>query len=245
VLYPIPAEQKLFLYEIADHWSREIKPRRERWEVLDGLVKAWWRGELKAANGPSRPEMLRLLYENYQDQIAFVVPGFEEPTKWEVLPDGGVEVFRLWSVPLPNTQPESWDDTNCAEAFEAVAEAWDCERFQILSMSVHWVQLTVAELLNWIADTPYPTPTFWEIEAETDGVNERPKPVTEKSAVRLVQTYIDDAKTAGRHPTQAELEKYISKQGCRGGRDQVRKAFKKIMAGADYEVKRGRPRKPR
>jgi hypothetical protein len=189
--------------------------------------------------------MLRVLYRNYQDQIAFVVPGFEEPTSARELPDGGVEVFRPWSVPLPNTQPESWDDNNCAEAFEAVAEAWDCERFRIVAMSIHWIEMTVAEFMKWIDETSYSTPTFWQISAEPDGVNDRTKPVTKQSALRLAQTYIDLEKTAGRRPTQMGLHKHAREQGLRGGRSLLNEVFEKIMLRHGVEVKRGRFPKPR
>jgi hypothetical protein len=209
-------------------------------EVLDGLVKAWWRGELTAANGPSRPEMLWALYKNYQDRIAFVVPGLEEPARSRALPDGGVVVFRPWSVPLPNTQPKSWDATNCAEAFEVVAEAWDCECFGIIAFSLHWIELTVAEFMSWIDETLYPTPTFWQIAAETDGANERTKPVTKNSAVRHAQAYIESENVAGRRATLDGLETYAREQNLRGGRDYLREAFKKIMTDAGLKVKRGR-----
>jgi hypothetical protein len=175
-VYPIPAKIRLTLCDIANHWSGEIKPHMDTSEVLNGLAKAWWRGELTATNGPSRPKMLWALYKDYQDRIAFVVPGLQEPAIFEVLPDGGVRVLRLWTVPLPNFQPDSWDDTNCAEAFEAVAEAWRYERFELVAISVCFIELTVAEFRSWIVDSPYPTPTFWQIEDETDGVKDDARP---------------------------------------------------------------------
>jgi hypothetical protein len=245
-VYPIPAKQRLSLWDIADHWSREIRPRREPWEVRDDLVKAWWRGELTAANGPSRPEMLRLLYKSYQDRIAFSAPGLGEPVSSKVLSDGTVVVFRCWSVPLPNYQPEAWDDTNCAEAFEAVEKAWSCERFEIVAISVCFSELTVAEFMSWIDETPYPTPTFWQIAPKKDGVNERNKPVTKTSAAGLAQAYVESEKAAGRQPKQMGLHKYALDQGFRGGRDFLNKAFKEIRLRDDkYEVRPGRPKNSR
>jgi len=244
-MYPIPAKQKLTLLDIADHWSREIEPPMGPSEVLDGLIKAWWRGELTAANGPSRPEMLRALYKNYQDRIKFVPPGLDEPVSTKTLPDGDVVVFRLWSVPLPNTRPKSWDDTNCAEAFEAVAKAWSCERFEIVTLSLGWIELTTAEFSSWIGETPCPTPTFWQSAEEIDEAKGHTKRISKKSAPKHAQTYIDITKEAGRRPTQAGLEVYIREQRLHGGRDYVRKAFKQLMAAAGVEVKRGRiPKSP-
>lgn len=245
-MHPIPAKQKLTLSEIANLWSREIALRMEPSEVMDGLVKAWWRGELTAANGPSRPEMLWALYKNYQDRIAFIVPGLEEPAISRALPDGGVMVFRLWSVPLPNTQPKSWDDTNCAEAFEAVAEAWDCKRFEMVTLSVGWMQLTAAEFMSWIDETSYPTPTFWQIAVERDGANERTKPINKKSAAGLAQAYVELEKGVGRHPTQRGLHKYARDQGFSGGRALLNTAFKEIRRRDDgHEVRPGRPKNMR
>jgi hypothetical protein len=86
-VYSIPAKQKLTLREIADHWSGEIQPRMEPSKVLHNLVKAWWRGELIVLNGPSRAEMLRVLYKLYQDRIGFLASGLEEPVSSKVLPD--------------------------------------------------------------------------------------------------------------------------------------------------------------
>jgi hypothetical protein len=239
-VYPIPAKQKLFLLDIANHWSREIEPRMKLSEVLDGLVKAWWRGDLKAANGPSRPEMLWALYKDYQDRIAFIVPGLEEPSSSTALPDGGVAVFRLWTVPLPNTQPNLWDDTNCAEAFEAVAEAWDYQQFEIVALSVFWIQLTVAEFMSWIDESPYPAPTFWQIAEERDEAKGPIKSISGKSARKHVQAYMDNAKAAGQRATQAGLEDYAREQRLHGGRECLRKEFKALMKAAGVEVKRGR-----
>ncbi len=244
-MYPISAKQKLTLLDIAVHWSREIEPRIEPSEVLDGLVKAWWRGELTATNGPSRHETLRALYKSYQDRIAFTAPGLKEPVSSKTLPKGGVAVFRLWTVPLPNFQPRSWDDTNCSEAFGAVADAWDYQRFEIVALSVCWIQLTVAEFMSWIDGSPYPTPTFWQIAEETDVAKGPTKLISEKSAPKHAQAYIDSARATGQRPTQVGLEVYTREQCLRGGRDYVRKAFKKLMEAAGVEVKRGRiPKSP-
>jgi hypothetical protein len=130
-LYPIQASRSLTLLEIVDHWSREIKPARSRKELLDFLSQAWWRGEIDLAVGLRRVQLLRVLYKNYQNKIAFVVPGKAEPKSFKKLPDGGVEIFRFWRVPLPSAEPDSWDDVNCKDAFDAVAQAWSMDEFEI------------------------------------------------------------------------------------------------------------------
>ena len=82
-MFPISSKRKLPCIEIADYWSRETTVRIKPPEVFDDLIKAWWRGELKAANGASRPDMLRALYKNYQDRIAFVAPANRRAALYE------------------------------------------------------------------------------------------------------------------------------------------------------------------
>ena len=165
-MYPISAKQNLTLLEIARHWSREITPPMKEAEVLDGLIEAWWRSELIATQGPSRADMLRVIYKTYQDRVAFTAPGLEESASTKALPDGGLVVFRLWQVPLPNAQPNSWDDTNCEEAFEAVANAWSSADFNIVMTSIAWIELTPTEFKRWTNKNGYRPTTFWGIEEE-------------------------------------------------------------------------------
>ena len=51
VMFPIPSGRKLSFVEIAKYWSREISPSASPRELRDAISKAWWRGELVAANG--------------------------------------------------------------------------------------------------------------------------------------------------------------------------------------------------
>jgi hypothetical protein len=244
-MYPIPANQKLKLLDIANHWSREITPPVTPREVLEGLIKAWWRGELATASGQSRADMLRVLYAKYQDRIAFIVPGLPDPASTRELPDGGVVVFRLWQVPLPNAEPKSWDDANCAEAFEAVAEAWDSDRFEIVVPSVAWIELTVMEFTKWTEANDYPLPTFWRSATNNSESSATTRRITKKKALELAQEYIAADKRAGRTPTQIGLENQVREAGWHGGRERLRAAFKSIQGAAGREVKRGRIPKQR
>jgi hypothetical protein len=239
-MYPIPAEQNLSLTDIANHWSREITPRVEPREVLDGLIKAWWRGELKAASPPSRADMLRALYKTYQDRIAFVAPGLDEPPSAKELPDEDVVVFRLWRVPLPNTEPKSWDDTNCADAFEAVAESWRCDRFEIVMPSVGWIELTAAEFARWVSKNDFRLATFWgSAEEKKEDANPVPN-LGKKRAAEFAKNYIAVEKKEGRQPTQSGLEKEAHKANLRGGREHLRYEFNRMQRLAGVDVKPGR-----
>jgi hypothetical protein len=76
-MFPIPSGRKLTFVEIAKYWSREVTPPASPQELRDVISKAWWRGELVAANGSSRLSVLRGYYLRSADFIAFVIPGAE------------------------------------------------------------------------------------------------------------------------------------------------------------------------
>jgi hypothetical protein len=94
-MFPIPSGQTLSFIDIADYWSREINPSASPHELRDTISKAWWRGELVAANGPSRVNLVRALYSKCADSIAFAIPGVPDPPCSRLLDDGGVEVYLL------------------------------------------------------------------------------------------------------------------------------------------------------
>jgi hypothetical protein len=78
-MFPIPYNRRLPLSLIADYWSREAQPAATKRETVTELIQAWWRGELIGSNGPSRLGMLRWLFRNLQDRVAFMAPGVEAP----------------------------------------------------------------------------------------------------------------------------------------------------------------------
>jgi hypothetical protein len=160
-MFPI-SEQTLPFIDIAQYWSREIYPRASPLELRDTMSKAWWRGELVPANGPSRVNLLRALYAKCTDHIAFAIPGLPEPPISRSLEDGGEVVFRLVRVPLPNALPDTWTDAICAEAFDAIAERWDEKVFSLLVHEVPFIVLTRSEFIQWIEKCGYKRPTFWD-----------------------------------------------------------------------------------
>lgn len=166
-MFPIPFEQALRFIEIADYWSRE-KPSASARELRDTISKAWWRGELVAANGPSRVHVLKTIYSKCADHIAFAIPGAPEPQCSRLLDDGGVEVYRLVTVPLPNARPDTWIDANCGEAFNAIAEAWHEKAFDLLALEVPFIVLTRSEFIQWIDKYKYERPTFWGRTSEDE-----------------------------------------------------------------------------
>jgi hypothetical protein len=179
-MFPIPSEQTLSLTDIANYWSGEITPRVPPRTLRDALSKAWWRGELVAANGPSRVHLLRALHSKCADEIAFAVLGEPAPPCSRPLDDGGVEVFRLVRVPLPNAQSDTWTNANCTGAFNAIADAWDEELFWLLAYEVPFIMLTRSEFIPWAEKCGRGRPTFW---GETSEDEDRQQPTNETVAI--------------------------------------------------------------
>lgn len=73
-MFPIPSERKLSVVEVAEYWSREIKPPASAQELRDVISKAWWRGELLATNGASRLSVLRGYYARSAKFVALPSP---------------------------------------------------------------------------------------------------------------------------------------------------------------------------
>jgi hypothetical protein len=160
-MFPIPSGRKLSFIEIARYWSREIKPSASPDELRTTLGKAWWRGELAAANGPSRLNLLRAIYSTCEDYIEFVIPDLPAPPTTRLLDNGDIEVFRLVRLPLPNPDPGTWTEANSAEAFEAVADSWNEEFYSLVAPVIKGIVLTRSEFFQWIGECQYQSPTFW------------------------------------------------------------------------------------
>jgi hypothetical protein len=237
-MFPIPSKQLLSLAEIASCWRREIKPTASVEEVLNLLSKAWWRGDL-VTTGAGRVGLLRTLYQLYSDCIAFVVAGHSDPPQTRELADGSVEVV-LWRVPLPNFEQNSWDDSNCSEAFNAVAEFWDCGSFPLLTPIIVELKTTEKEFTRWVDSQEYPAPSFWA-HSEEEKLPSPNKRLSERRAEALAADYFRAEKGAGREPTQQGFETKMREEGIVGGRDLIRTAFKKVARFNEVIVRRGRP----
>lgn len=190
-MFPIPSGRKLSVVEISDYWSREIKPSASPQELRDVISKAWWRGELVAANGSSRLSVLRGYYLRSADFIAFVIPGMEEPPQWRSVDDGVVEFVRPLRVPLPNADSDTWTDANCAEAFEAIAEQWN--EAIIFPSAPLFLDIALAriEFLQWLDACQYERPTFWGKTSEDRDKTESTGNLIPQVAVTGVQSESD------------------------------------------------------
>ena len=160
-MFPIPSERKLSVVEIAEHWSGEIEPPASAQQLRDVISKAWWCGELIAANGASRLSVLRGYYLRSAHFIAFATPNAEEPAQWEPVGEGVIEFVRPLRVPLPNANPDTWTEANCASAFAAIAERWNEAMISPNAPIFLDIVLTSGEFFQWIDACGYKPPTFW------------------------------------------------------------------------------------
>jgi hypothetical protein len=81
--------------------------------------------------------------------------------------DGVIELVRPLSVPLPNANPDTWTEANCAPAFNAMAQ-WKEALISPYPIFLHIV-LTSSEFFQWVDACGYKRPTFWSCPFEEQG----------------------------------------------------------------------------
>jgi hypothetical protein len=179
-MFPIPSDRKLSVVQVAEYWSREITHPASAQELRDIISKAWWRGELVAANGASRLSVLRGYYLRSAKFIAFVIPDMEESPQWMPVDEEVIEFVRPLRVPLPNAKPKTWTEADCAPAFDAIAEQW---KEAVISPSAPLfldIVFTSSEFFQWIDAIGFERPTFW-----SDAL-EKSDPPVDRTVPRIV-----------------------------------------------------------
>jgi hypothetical protein len=240
-MFPVSAKRRLSFTKIADYWSREIRARPL--EILNELGRAWWRGQLTAVSGPSRADVFRGIYQLYSNRISFATRDSPDPPLGQELSDGSLEVIRPVRIPLPNSNPDLWDDTNWKAVFEAVADAWEDLSLWLEDAEhtaepiVAGLELTEAEFTRWVTANGYPRPNFWASK-EKDQVPSPTRRVSRESVKNLARDYIASEKREGRQPTQAGFEEW-----CKGreiSRGLIRDAYHEMAKEARINVRPGR-----
>jgi hypothetical protein len=70
-------------------------------------------------------------------------------------------------VPLPNADPDTWTEVNCAEAVEVIAKAWDDEKlFHLIAPIVAGIDLTQGEFINGSMNTNTGVHLFGDAEQQ-------------------------------------------------------------------------------
>src|SRR5215467_6693935 len=107
-------DQALAISKIAEYVSRETGQVRTRDEVLDELLQAFWRGDLRsgAATRDHRRNMLRLISKHRQHPGLVVVDRPDLiPPQFERDPDGSVILDPHSYIVLP-TDPGLWTESH-------------------------------------------------------------------------------------------------------------------------------------
>jgi hypothetical protein len=87
--------------------------------------------------------------------------------------EGVIEFVRPLRVPLPNANPETWTEADCAPAFDALAEQWNEAMISPSAPLFLDVVLTSGEFFRWIDEAGYEHPTFWSPPSDEQGEQTR------------------------------------------------------------------------
>jgi hypothetical protein len=195
-----------------------MKPPTRCDELFDFLVKAWWRGDL-LATGAERVNVLRAIHNYPPSWITF-----EDDQQIRELPNGVVEVRRF--VPLPKSNPDSWTDDDCTEAFQVIAEIWDSSDFELFVPVVRSLQSREDEYTRWVESRGHQRGSFWTRGTKEKGSS--PK-ISKASVTNLAREYHDTAQS----PTQDGFVKWATTKNITGSRDVFRSTYKDL-AGATF-----------
>jgi hypothetical protein len=163
-MFPI-AKVELSFREISNYWSREINPPASSKELLHLLEAAWWLGELRGDSVHSRLQLLQKMFVSmcHRDDlgIIFLVGDSAGPLPIQ-LPNGSVKVDVRQQIRVPSSNIESWDESTCRDAFQALAETHSLDSYPELAVGLAWISLSHEEFATWLTKRGYPEPKFWQ-----------------------------------------------------------------------------------
>ena len=236
-MYPISAEKRLSLLGVADHWAGEIGQPSRYHQVLQNLIRASWGGEFGPIEAERRVPALKWLYQHHRNDISFLIPGQDVPDEMRKLRHGGVKVDISYRVPVPNTDPSSWTQANCAQAFKVLANEWSLHLIPEASNNLAFLKVSEADFSSWVRAQGYSRPKFWAqgknpgdsvltavSSAQSDRVHKKrgPQPLVFNRVVKEMRAAISENRTT-QDGLWEEREKTLeSVYGC--SRDTARKA---------------------
>jgi hypothetical protein len=163
-MFPI-TKAALSFGEIADYWSREIRPPASSTELLSLLVAAWWLGELRGNSRHSRLQLLKLMFRStYKDDLGFVfVVGDAEGPPDVELPNGSLKV-HLYKIHVPPTNTDNWNEAACKEAFQELAQITKeslFKQYREFAIFLPSIELTFEDFDAWRKKRGYEQPKFF------------------------------------------------------------------------------------
>jgi hypothetical protein len=233
-MFPLSAD-KLSFRGIAEFWSREIQPPASRDELVDEMEAAWWRGELVAASGMTRLQLLRTMFAQRAstslEGIVFVTTNDPEQHVVTERANGEVWVDVTPRITVPR-ETDQWTEESCAGAFEDLAKLPSREHFPGLSVSLHFIELTREEFFRWVKRHGS-VPTFWREQAALESFNDETankelkptfKPLLTKDLERAYKQRIKDF-SGKSPPSRHDDEEWGKKHGVT--RNRVRELRRK------------------
>jgi hypothetical protein len=180
-MFPI-ATSTLSFGEIAEYWSREIRPTAKWEELLGALESAYWLGELRGISGPTRLQRLKNMFTSLRHRddlgIVFIAGDCAVPLPVE-LPDLKVDLRHQIRVPSSNT--ESWDETACTNAFHTLAKTSSKESYPELTAGFTLIELSYEEFNTWREKRGYHETNFWKPRDQLERKTWQKKPGCELS----------------------------------------------------------------
>src|SRR2546430_1618378 len=121
-MFPIASKSELTIRQIADYWSREIRPSASVRELREEIMKAFWRGELRPT-ALTRLDALRRLYETGPTDRVGLPPA--DSGGFPIPPDDQDDFPARILIPVPNDNPQLWTEEDCEPTLTGIAEFWD------------------------------------------------------------------------------------------------------------------------
>jgi hypothetical protein len=208
-MFPI-REPALSIVDIADYWSRDIRPSASSNELLSILVSAWWLGEFRGDSIHSRLQLLKIMFSSkYRDDLGIVFIVGDDPGPPGVeLPDKSLEIDLRPQIRVPSSDIDTWDEAACRDAFHALAGATKRSSINIyrgFAVFLASIKLTYEEFNTWRAKRGYDDELkFWKPRDQLVTPQERKtwqaKPgkrltTTEAAVVRAMNEVFPDGKS--------------------------------------------------
>jgi len=164
-MLPIRA-QALAISRIAEFIAREANGVRTRDEVIEELLQAFWRGELRSATAADptrdhRRDLLRAInIKRRHPGLVLVESAKRIPEPYVINADGSVTLDQHRYIALP-PHPAQWTDPMLEAAYQCLAEL-RLEDFNDLVMPALWgLRVRKDDFGQYCELMGYPKPRFW------------------------------------------------------------------------------------
>jgi len=164
-MYPL-AEESLTLFEIARHWGRDLPQRPPQQEVLQTLLGAMWKSELRATLGPgersTHEQLLRILADvKSHPGILIYDDAMSLPPDTVPMPDGGAVVDIRKRIYLPR-DTATWTPEITSDACAALAKcAFEDYSDDLIRLVLANLEITKGDFTMFCDARGYERPAFW------------------------------------------------------------------------------------